>query len=267
MSDEQVYFDKPFENYWYDKQLVSYIEQFMAVFSDMYVSIGKNDFNSQTNLIQIPIRYGGADRVVDAVIAGNTTNKPLRLPMFSAKLVDLAPAPERQKGLGTVERRAVVPRGGRLEDIVVPHRLTPMPYKLAFELNIFTSNESQKFQILEQILTLFNPSIQIQTSDDPFDGAKITVLERENIGFEENYPSGTDRKLNVCSIIFSTYGWLQAPIDFKKNFVETIHVRLQTLRQNQSFSDAIDADINDPPKDSFVIDGGVVKDIPFDDVE
>ena len=42
----------------------------------------------------------------------------------------------------------------------------------------------QKFQILEQILNIILiHHYRFKTSDDPFDGGKITVLTMENIGF------------------------------------------------------------------------------------
>lgn len=245
---DKPYFDEAFKNYWYDDQLVGYITQFMAVFSDMYVKIGNNDNNSQTNMVKVPIRYGGVDRVVEHILSSNTTNKPLRLPLFSAKLVDLQPATDRYKGLSTEDRYAYLPRGESLPDgVKVVRRKTPMPYRLAFELNIFTSNDLQKFQILEQILTIFDPYVQIQTSDQPFDGGKITVLELSNIGFEENYPSGPDKKINVTSIIFTTVGWLQVPLNFKENFVKSIHLRLQVVEQQDvNFEDLIYENLNNP---------------------
>jgi hypothetical protein len=239
------YFDDPFKNYWYDEQLVAYIKQVMAVFSGMYVKIGKNA-NNDSRLVEVPVRYSGVDRVVESIIAGNTTNKPLRLPIFSVKLADLQPAPERYKGVGTSDRMTYLPRGESLPDgVKVMYRRTALPYKLAFELNIFTSNDLQKFQILEQILTVFNPSIQIQTSDEPFDGGKITVLTLENIAFEENYPSNNDKKTNITSMVFSTYAWLQVPINFRDNFVKSIHIRLNALTANKDFDAALDSDIQD----------------------
>lgn len=246
-ENEKPYFDQAFKNFWYDKQLVSYITQFMAVFSDIYVQIGKNDNNSQTDLVKVPIRYGGADRVVDAIIAGNTQNKPLRLPMFAARLVDIQPAPERAKGLGTHDRHAYLPRGAALPDgVKVVKRRTPIPYRMAFELSIFTSNEMQKFQILEQIFTVFDPSIQIQTSDDPFDGGKITVLELKNVAFEEQYPAGTTKKQVITSMVFETYGWLQVPLNFKENFIKSIHLRMNVLEQDETIADAVYEQVSDP---------------------
>lgn len=249
MTDEKEtpYYDNTFKNFWYDDQLVSYITQFMAVFGVISVKIGTNDYTNQNPFVEVPIRYGGVDRVVDSIIAGQTQNTPLRLPMFSCKLADIQPAPERRKGTATVSRRSFLPRGAALPDgVQVVYRRTPQPYKIAFELNIFTSNDMQKFQIFEQILTAFDPSLQIQTSDEPFDGGKITVLTLESIGFEENYPAGNDRKINMSSMVFSCYAWLQVPVDFKDNFIKSIHVRLQTLETNKSLSDAIQSGIVDP---------------------
>jgi len=259
------YFDEAFKDFWYDAQLVNYITQFMAVFSGMYVQIGKGAYNSEPELIEVPIRYAGVDRVVDSILSGGTQNKPLRLPMFSCKLADIQPAPERAKGIATINRRSFLPRGEALPDgVKVMYRRTPQAYKVAFELNIFTSNYMQKFQILEQILTLFDPSLQIQTSDDPFDGGKITVLTMENIGFEENYPAGNDRKVNISSIVFSCYAWLQVPIDFKTNFVKSIHIRLQTMQNNQSIADAIASEIIDPNTvtDITIVDVDKIPDFP-----
>lgn len=266
MSDKNPYFDDAFKNFWYDEQLASYITQFMAVFSSMYVRIGKNDLNSQSNLIPIPIRYGGVDRVVEGIISGNTQNKNLRLPIFSVKLADVQLAPERAKGRGTTERKPFLPRGESLPDgIKIMQRRTPVPYKLFFELNVFTSNDLQKFQIMEQILSVFDPSIQIQTSDDPFDGGKISVLELESIGFEENYPSDTGKKVNVSSLIFSTVGWLQIPMNFKENFIKSIQLKLQAFDKEKDYSTAIENELENPESvDGYetIIDVDTMKDFP-----
>jgi hypothetical protein len=265
VEKQTPYFDNAFKNFWYDAQLYDYIKQFMAIFSGMYVREGKNSLNSVTDLIEIPIRYAGVDRVVDSILAKNTQNAQPRVPMFSAKLIDLQRAPERAKGVGSIARRPYLPRGGALpNDIKVVYRRTPQPYKMVFELNILTSNDLQKFQILEQILPVFDPSIQIQTSDDPFDGGKITILTMENIGFEENYPAGNDRKINMTSIIFSCYGWLEIPLNFKQNFIKSIELRLQLLTANESFAEGIEEAIDNPDSEvvlTTLIDGSVVENL------
>ena len=39
----------------------------------------------------------------------------------------------------------------------------PVPYNLTMQVDIWTSNSDQKFQLLEQILTLYNPSVDINS--------------------------------------------------------------------------------------------------------
>jgi len=260
------YFDQPFANFWYDEQFVTYITNTMAVFSELYVKIGKNDFDSQSSLVKVPVRYGGADRVVDAIIAGNTQNVPLRLPVISIKLADVQPDRSRAKGTGTTERRVFKTRGGSLpDDLTVMHRRTANPYEFFFEVNFFVSNELQKFQLQEQILTIFDPSIQIQTSDDPFDGTKIYNLDLVSVNFEENYPAGTDKKIIQFSMIMSAHGWLQVPLDFRLDYIKRVMLKVTKLDQNDSYFEQIEAEINRPAdEDGYetIIDVDKMDDLP-----
>ena len=67
----------------------------------------------------------------------------------------------------------------------------------------------QLHQILEQILVLFNPEMQLSVSNSPLDWTRLTSVKLVDISNEENYPMGTDRrivswtlclKLNLASI-------------------------------------------------------------------
>lgn len=229
------YFDRPFGNHWYDEQCKKYILQFMAVFADMEISIGKNDFNSETNLVKVPIRYGDADRVVNAILAENTTNKPIRVPMLSATLSEFQQAPQAQKGIGAIDRKSILPVGGSLpNDVEVLRRRIPTPYSLIFELNIITSNLDQKFQILEPILTIFDPLIQLQISDSPYDWNARMILQLDGISNEQNYPSQTDKRIIVTTLKFSTIRYFSVPFNFKKDFIKKVELKLNTLNYNET---------------------------------
>lgn len=237
---QEPYFDEPFKDYWYDEQLKRYILQFMAIFDSMKIAIGKNDFNSQTNLIKVPIRYAGVDRVVDAILAGNTQNKPPRFPLFAAKLLNITKAPDAQKGTGAISTRVYLPKGGTFPDnLKVVRRRVPTPYRLDFELNLFTTNEDQRFQITEQILSIFDPLIQIQTSDNAFDWSKITELYLDDVGFDDNYPSAQDKRFIVTNFKFYTIGWLSLPENYKSDFIKSIYLKLSTIDYGKSIQDEI----------------------------
>jgi hypothetical protein len=74
------------------------------------------------------------------------------------------------------------------------------------EAAIMATNEYQHQQMLEQILLLFNPDLQIQISDGYNDWTKITHVELVSVGLETPYPSEADRRiistlLTSCIII------------------------------------------------------------------
>lgn len=216
----------------------------MAVFAGLQVAIGKNDFGDADNLIRVPIRYGSADRVVTAIKNGNTQNMPLRLPTMAAYLKGIDMNPEARKGVGVVNRHTALPRGGAFPaDLKVIQREMPIPYMALFDLSIMASNTDQHFQILEQILTLFNPMIQIQTSDDVYDWKRITTVELTDVGLEENYPIATDSRLISTTLTFIVPIWLAPPTVINRNYVAEIKIRLEAVASDKSVGDIL-LDVN-----------------------
>lgn len=228
------------ETYYYGSQLRSYIVQFMAVFAGLKVAVGENDFAKQSHLIDVPIRSGSADRVVNAIKAENTTNMPIRLPTLAASLTGIQMAPESRKGVNVIERRTFLERGHAFPtDLKVIEREQPIPYIASFDLSIMASNSDQHYQILEQILTLFNPLIQIQVSDDPHDWKRITTVELTDIGLEENIPGGTDARIIQTKLSFIVPIYLAPPTVINRNYVAGIRMRLAAISNNQSVEDIV----------------------------
>lgn len=237
-------YSKTLDTFYYNQQFKKYALQFMAIFSDLQVSEGVNNLNQQTNIITVPIKYGSADRVVQAIKSDNTQNKMLRLPMLAAKITGINIAVEKMHGTGTGDRHGYLPLGNTMPDGVrVIHRKTPIPYDIELELAIIASNTDQQFQILEQIFMLFDPILQIQTSDDAFDWTKINTVELLDINFEENYPSLNDKRLLVTNLRFTTTVLLSAPANIKANYIKKIQLRLDaipTYEDTQAVAEDVD---------------------------
>lgn len=215
--------------FYYNEQLRRYIIQFMAIFGGMRVRVGKTG-DLEPRLITVPIAYGSKDRVVAAIKADNTQNKQLRLPIMSAYISELDLAPESRKGVGAERRQTYLGTGALFpDDTQVVHQLMPIPYKLTMELSIYASNTDQHLQILEQILILFDPVLQIQTNDDVFDWTKISTVELTSIRLDENYPAGTDRRIIQSGLLFSFVVYLSAPANVKKDYVRDIFLRIGTV--------------------------------------
>jgi len=217
------------DNYHYSHQLRNYIVQFAAIFAGMKVEIGKLD-GVEPRLISIPIKNASMDRVVAHVKGENTQNKIIRLPLISFQLVNVDLAPELRKGVGTSRRTSFIPTGGMIpDDIKVVEQRMPVPYRAIFELAIWASNQDQHYQIMEQILTLFDPILQIQTSDDVFDWTRLTQIELTDIGFGENVPMGTDRRIIQTRLAFSVPVYLAVPAEVHNNIIKEINIRIGNI--------------------------------------
>jgi hypothetical protein len=248
---------KSLETYFYDGQIKNRITQFAAVFSGLQVSVGKNDFNSTSNLITVPVRYGNADRVVNAILAENA-QKPISLPLISFYVSGIEQAPEMRKGVDQYKRKTVLPSGGSFPDgLKVVETMMPIPYMMTVELNTYASNEDQNFQMLEQILMLFNPNIILQTSDDLYDWNKIFSVELLSINNQTNYPSNQDARIIQNSLTFAVRLYLSPPANIKNNYIKEIKLRLAAITASDGPTTEVVKDVNrpEPPyKDLFDID-------------
>ena len=215
--------------YWYSGQLRNYLLQFCSIFTGLNVRTGKGE-NGTEMMYMVPVVIGSKDRVVAAIMAGNTQNKPFSIPMMAVQLQGLDLAPELRKGIGYVDRRVYLPSGGVFpDDLSVVTRVMPIPYMANLELAIYASNTEQLHQILEQILLIFDPVLQIQLSDATFDWTKITTVELTGISNEENYPVGQDRRVINWTLNFSMPIYLSAPMNLKDNVIREINIRLGNM--------------------------------------
>lgn len=205
----------------------------MAIFAGLQASIGKNADSDEEQLITVPIQYGNKDRVVAHIIGDNTQNKPLRLPMLSAYLNNFQLAPELRKGIGQTRRQSYLPRGEVFPDgIKTVHQYMPIPYRMQAEVAIYASNSDQHFQILEQILMIFDPTVQIQTSDGIFDWTKLTTVELDGINFDQSYPTGTDRRMIISTLSFNFPVYISAPANLRDDYIKDIYVRVGAVSQD-----------------------------------
>ena len=216
-------------NYFYEEQLRTYILQFCSIFYGLQVKTGKGEC-AEEQFISVPTVVGNRDRVVAAIMSGNTRNRAFSLPCMAAYMQNLEMAPERRKNPSFLDSRVTMRTGGIFpQDLTVVKRAMPVPYNMTMELSIYASNTQQIHQILEQILVLFNPDVQIQKSDGEFDWTKITKVELVGINNEENYPMGSDRRMIVWTLNFMVPIFLSIPAAVKDEVVRKIVIQIGDL--------------------------------------
>jgi len=96
-------------------------------------------------------------------------------------------------------------------------RIMPVPYLLKIQLDIWTTNTTQKLQLLEQILVLFNPSLEIQSTDNYIDWTSLSVLElTSNTWSSRSIPMGTEPAIDISSLSFDIPIYISPPAKVTK---------------------------------------------------
>jgi len=229
-------------HYYYNQQLKKFILGFANIFAGMQVSGGLDGAGNPIQM-NVPVRYGSSDRVTAALAAGNTQNKLHTVPMMSAYMSGLELSPDRLHGVNQTDRRSYLDQGGVFpDDVKSIKRVMAIPYNMQMELAVFASNTDQMFQILEQILILFDYDLQLQFNDAPFDWTKISKLYLRGMQNEENYPMGVDRRMIIWTLQFELPVWMSPPVEIRNDLIQSITVRIGDL--STLSLDEVDADGN-----------------------
>lgn len=235
--------------YYFDDQIGNYILQFMALFTDLQVRTGKREDGKQ-KAIRVPIVYGSRDRVTAAVVSENTQNKPIQLPTMSAWWQNIHMGEQRRKGVDVVTSETYLPRGGQIpDDITNLQRRQPIPYDLEMELSIHSANQHEQRQLLEQLLMVFDPIVQLQKNDDSHDWTRLTMVELMNVNIEENYPAAQDRRHLVSTLHFKVPIWIAPPLNYRRNIVENAKLRIAAIDHSETLENAFRRMGTDPTLD------------------
>jgi len=214
------------QQFFYDEQIRRFLLQFTRIFSNFQIEYGREDGSDAAALLRVPVRYGDASRNAQTIIQENSANSLPATPLMTFYVAALDYDRPRMQEPYHVSKIAVRQRTydestetyertqGNAFSI---ERLMPVPYKLTLNLDIWTSNTNQKFQLLEQILTLFNPSLEIQSTDNYIDWTSLSVVELESVQWSSRtIPMGTENPIDIATLRFNLPIWISSPAKVKK---------------------------------------------------
>lgn len=225
--------------YFYDNQIRSYLLQFIRMFGAFTVQKG---FDEQGNPIfeTVPARYGDMSRQVGHIIKENSENTLNAVPFISCYVnalemnEDLRRFPQFQETLQVIEKKfdedlhRYVDEPGQSYGVT---RYQPVPYLLTMNVDVWTSNTDQKLQLLEQILVLFNPGINLHTNQNPIDWTSLTYCELTSTTWSSrSLPTGADTIIDVATLTFQMPIFINPPAKVQRmNIIQTILTQLHTL--------------------------------------
>ena len=211
--------------FFYDKQIRRFIYQFIRLFSNFQVEF--NPGGANPSLRSVPVRYGDNSRQALQTITNNTENFLNTVPAISCYITDLKYDQPRLQDPYFVGKMRIRERAWdeNAQDYLTTQgnaftveRLMPAPYTITMKADVWTSSTEQKLQLLEQILTLFNPAFEIQSTDNYIDWTSLTYVQLDSVNWSSRAlpPSGTDAQIDVATLTFSIPIWLSAPVKLKK---------------------------------------------------
>jgi hypothetical protein len=218
------------QTFFYDNQVRRFLLQFIRAFSNFQVEYGKNS-DGNTTLLTVPVKYGDPTRMVSSLIRENSENKVIPTPMISCYVTEFNYSRERVQEPTFIDKKHIRMRKYNKDtgeytnqqgNAFTIERMMPVPYNMTMNVDIWTSNTQQKLQLLEQILTLFNPSLEIQSTDNYLDWTSLSLIELTNVNWSSrSVPQGMDDQIDISTLTFSVPIWLTSPAKVKKLGVVT----------------------------------------------
>jgi len=224
--------------YFYDKQFRRYIQQFIRLFAGFQYVKG---YTEQGDPIYhtVPARYGDISRMAAHIQRENSENILSTVPFISCYVTGLQPdinrrvSPQFEEKMTVIEKkynnitRSYEQEQGNSYTVA---RHMPVPYSLTMQTDIWTSNTEQKMQLLEQILVLFNPSLNIHTTNNPLDWSSLSVVELTNTQWtNRGIPSGVDDIIDISSLTFEMPILINPPAKVQRNSM--IHTIITNLHE------------------------------------
>ena len=195
----------------YNGQIREYISQFMRIFTGIMVEYDGHDYDNDglPDKRQVKVVYAAMDRVVADILHTDGTFTATSLPLISGYLTSINRDDERRKAPTHVDRRAYVDENNQIKSL---ERLIPIPYRASMQVSIYSDNTNMKFQILEKILSIFNPDLTFHKNNDSKDWTNIVRAEFVGISDESNQPVGTDGRTIIDTLDFEFDFWLGFPM-------------------------------------------------------
>jgi hypothetical protein len=212
--------------FFYDEQIRRFLLQFARIFSNFTVEYGRDEEGTNHTLVRVPVKYGDWSRQSQTVLANNSASTMPSTPMMTFYITALdydRPRIQEPNFISTiaVRQRTYDADTNTYEttqgNAFTIDRLMPVPYKLTLNLDIWTSNTNQKMQLLEQILVLFNPALEIQSTDNYIDWTSLTTCDLQSVKWSSRIvPIGTDNPIDIATLTFTLPIWISSPAKVKK---------------------------------------------------
>lgn len=236
--------------YFYDNQIRRFLLQFAKIFSNHYVTKGK-DANGNEIMMRVPIMYGDQSRQAATIIANNSASNLPAAPLITYYISGLEYDQGRLREPSFIDKVQVRQRAYNSEtetyeptqgQAFTVERLMPAPYTLKITVDFWTTNYQQKLELIEQLGVLFNPALEIQSTDNYLDWTSLTSVAQDGLTFtSRSIPVGTNNPIDIMTWRFKMPIWISTASKLKKMGV--IQKVIASIFNGNAFEDIKDEDL------------------------
>jgi hypothetical protein len=214
------------QQFFYDAQIERFLAQFIRMVSGFQVEFGADRAGNITYQ-RVPVYYGDGSRQVAMILQNNSAGNMLpTVPAMAVYINNISYDRDRMQDptfVGKMNIREKYYNENTMEyenrqgNAFSIERLMPVPYTLDLKLDIWTSNAKQKLQLIEQLQVLFNPAMEIQSTDNYIDWTSLSVVYLDSISWtSRSVPIGTSDPIDVATLTFKLPVWISPPAKVKK---------------------------------------------------
>ena len=193
--------------YYYHEIVRKTIVSFGTLFNQIAIRHDDSAGNTYTEM-KVPLAYGPSQKFLARLEQQADLNKPVQitLPRMSFEMNGISYDPTRKVG---VTQPFKASDGTNMKKVYMP-----VPYNIAFELNILTKLNDDALQIVEQILPYFQPSFNLTVDLVKEIGEKRDIpIVLDTINFQDDYEGDfSTRRALIYTLSFTAKTYLFGPV-------------------------------------------------------
>jgi len=209
------------------RQFERYLSQFMRIFSGFQTQDGV-ERDGTRNLKRVPVVYGNMSRITAHMLKKGDKYINQKIPVIAVNLESIEVNNEARRSHQHIEEFSNIKTNPSNPRTI--QRLLGPPFLLNLSVSIYASSTVELFDIVEQILLIFNPRITLSVDSRALNADHITEIELTNINSELQYPMGMEQQVVVYSLGFQVPVRLRYPVntnaDSPASFIQQIRWRI-----------------------------------------
>lgn len=206
------------------------IRKLVIAFGSIFngIQLEQTDENGASRTIQVPISYGPKEKFVKRLIEPSSisdkTRIQLSLPRMSFEFSQFIYDPSR-KFNKTNQKISI-----RDENGTISTTYAEVPYNFVINLNIYTRNLEENFQIMEQILPYFSPEFVVSLKMNSLNESVDVPISIANSTLTQEYEGDfSTRRFIVSTYQFIAKSYIYGNINTNRPIIQNFNFSLYDL--------------------------------------